>query len=151
MSSTSLYASSGTARVRVFENLAVGATNEETIDQFDVTCEQINAVLEFTARSLDATARVLAGSVAVSAATPAATQKLRFRFSRVAKNFLETSRPRRCDPLLFRGVSGTQQMRQVQSVQLAVHGIGMLAEHLRGFSVVSARVGHRVLHDLAFL
>ena len=37
----------------VFENLKAGATMEEIIEQFDVTREQINAVLEFTARSLD--------------------------------------------------------------------------------------------------
>ena len=37
----------------VFENLKAGATIEEIIEQFDVTREQINAVLEFTARSLD--------------------------------------------------------------------------------------------------
>jgi uncharacterized protein (DUF433 family) len=38
----------------VFENLEAGATIEEIIEQFDVTREQINAVLEFAARSLDA-------------------------------------------------------------------------------------------------
>jgi uncharacterized protein (DUF433 family) len=38
----------------VFENLEAGATIEEIIDQFDLTLEQIQAVLEFTARSLDA-------------------------------------------------------------------------------------------------
>jgi len=37
----------------VFENLEAGATIEEIIEQFDVTREQINAVLEFAARSLD--------------------------------------------------------------------------------------------------
>jgi uncharacterized protein (DUF433 family) len=36
----------------VFENLEAGATIEEIIEQFDVTREQINAVLEFAARSL---------------------------------------------------------------------------------------------------
>jgi uncharacterized protein (DUF433 family) len=35
----------------VFENLEAGATIEEIIEQFDVTREQINAVLEFAARS----------------------------------------------------------------------------------------------------
>lgn len=39
----------------VFENLEAGATIEEIIEQFDVTREQINAVLEFAARSLDGT------------------------------------------------------------------------------------------------
>jgi len=38
----------------VFLNLEAGATIEEIIEQFDVTREQINAVLEFAARSLDA-------------------------------------------------------------------------------------------------
>jgi len=37
----------------VFENLEAGATIEEIIEQFDITREQISAVLEFTARSLD--------------------------------------------------------------------------------------------------
>ena len=37
----------------VFENLEAGATVDEIIEQFDVTREQIRAVLEFAARSLD--------------------------------------------------------------------------------------------------
>jgi uncharacterized protein (DUF433 family) len=37
----------------VFENLEAGATIDEIIDQFDLTREQIQAVLEFAARSLD--------------------------------------------------------------------------------------------------
>jgi uncharacterized protein (DUF433 family) len=37
----------------VFENLEAGATMEEIIEQFDITPEQINAVLEFAACSLD--------------------------------------------------------------------------------------------------
>ena len=37
----------------VFENLEAGATIEEIIDQFDITREEIKAVLEFAARSLD--------------------------------------------------------------------------------------------------
>ncbi len=41
----------------VFENLEDGMTIEEVMEQFDVTREQINAVLEFTARSLDAPVR----------------------------------------------------------------------------------------------
>ena len=36
----------------VFENIEAGATMEEIIEQFDVTREQINAVLAFAARSL---------------------------------------------------------------------------------------------------
>jgi len=46
----------------VFENLEAGATIEEIIEQFDVTPEQINAVLEFAARSLDATPAPIAAS-----------------------------------------------------------------------------------------
>ena len=38
----------------VFENLEAGASIVDIIEQFDVTREQINAVLEFAARSLDA-------------------------------------------------------------------------------------------------
>ena len=38
----------------VFENLEAGATIDETVEQFDITREQIKAVLEFAARSLDA-------------------------------------------------------------------------------------------------
>jgi hypothetical protein len=37
-----------------FENLEVGSSSEEIIEQYDVTREQIQAVLEFAARSLDA-------------------------------------------------------------------------------------------------
>ena len=37
----------------VFENLEAGASLQEIIGQFDVTREQIQAVLEFAARSLD--------------------------------------------------------------------------------------------------
>ena len=38
----------------VFENLQSGATIEEIMEWFDVTREQVVAVLEFAARSLDA-------------------------------------------------------------------------------------------------
>jgi uncharacterized protein (DUF433 family) len=38
----------------IFENLEVGASIEEIVEQYDVTREQIQAVLEFAARSLDA-------------------------------------------------------------------------------------------------
>jgi uncharacterized protein (DUF433 family) len=37
----------------VFENLEAGSSLEEIIEQFHVTREQIQAVLEFAARSLD--------------------------------------------------------------------------------------------------
>jgi len=37
-----------------FENLEAGSSIEEIIEQFHVTREQIGAVLEFAARSLDA-------------------------------------------------------------------------------------------------
>ena len=40
----------------VFENLEDGMTIDEVMEQFDVTREQIKAVLEFAARSLDAPA-----------------------------------------------------------------------------------------------
>jgi len=38
----------------VFENLEAGSDIEEIIEQFHVTREQVQAVLEFVARSLDA-------------------------------------------------------------------------------------------------
>jgi uncharacterized protein (DUF433 family) len=38
--------------VTVFENLEDGLSIQEVMDQFDVTREQIKAVLEFAARSL---------------------------------------------------------------------------------------------------
>jgi len=38
----------------VFENLQDGLTVDEVMEQFDVSREQINAVLEFAARSLAA-------------------------------------------------------------------------------------------------
>ena len=39
----------------VFENLEAGSSIEEIIEQFHVTRKQIVAVLDFAARSLDAT------------------------------------------------------------------------------------------------
>lgn len=38
----------------VFENLEAGVSIDDIVAQFDVTREQVNAVLEFAARSLDA-------------------------------------------------------------------------------------------------
>jgi uncharacterized protein (DUF433 family) len=38
----------------VFENLEDGLTIDEVVEQFAVTREQVRAVLEFAARSLDA-------------------------------------------------------------------------------------------------
>jgi uncharacterized protein (DUF433 family) len=38
----------------VFDNLEEGMTIDEVVEQFPVTREQIKAVLEFAARSLDA-------------------------------------------------------------------------------------------------
>ena len=38
----------------VFDNLEAGASIDEIVEQFDITRGEINAVLEFTARSLDA-------------------------------------------------------------------------------------------------
>ena len=40
----------------IFENLEVGSSIDEIIEQYDVTREQIQTVLEFAARSLDAPA-----------------------------------------------------------------------------------------------
>jgi len=37
----------------VFENLELGTSIDEIIEQYDVTREQVRAVLEFAARSLD--------------------------------------------------------------------------------------------------
>jgi len=42
------------AGVRGIENLEAGASIEEIIEQFDITREEINAVLEFAARSSEA-------------------------------------------------------------------------------------------------
>ena len=53
----------------VFENLEAGASIEEIIEQFDLTREQISAVLEFAARSLDAPA-VPVGPASASDAHP---------------------------------------------------------------------------------
>jgi len=40
----------------VFENIEAGATIEQIAEWFDIPAEQINAVLEFAARSLEAPA-----------------------------------------------------------------------------------------------
>lgn len=40
----------------VFDNLQAGASIDEIIEQFDITREQVKAVLNFAARSLDAAA-----------------------------------------------------------------------------------------------
>jgi len=53
----------------VFENLGLGTSVEEIIEQYDVTREQIQAVLEFAARSLDAPP-VPVGAARVSDAHP---------------------------------------------------------------------------------
>jgi len=42
----------------IFENLEAGSDIEELIEQFHVTREQVQAVLEFAARSLDAPAHL---------------------------------------------------------------------------------------------
>ncbi len=41
----------------IFENLEDGMSIEEIMEQFDVTREQVTAVLDFAARSLDAPVR----------------------------------------------------------------------------------------------
>jgi uncharacterized protein (DUF433 family) len=46
----------------VFENIEAGATIDEIVEQFDISREQINEVLEFAARSLDAPTPAHAGS-----------------------------------------------------------------------------------------
>ena len=46
----------------VFENLEAGATINEIIEQFDISREQINAVLEFAARSAAPVPSPAAGS-----------------------------------------------------------------------------------------
>ena len=38
----------------VFDNLEAGATIDEIVEWFDVTPEQVKAVIDFAARSLDA-------------------------------------------------------------------------------------------------
>jgi len=53
----------------VFENLEVGSSIEDIIEQYDVTREQIQAVLEFAARSLDAPL-IPVGAAAKSDADP---------------------------------------------------------------------------------
>ena len=53
----------------VFENLEVGSSIEEIIEQYDVTREQIQAVLEFAARIL-AAPPVPAGAIGSSDAHP---------------------------------------------------------------------------------
>lgn len=40
----------------VFQNLEAGASIDEIVEWFDVTAEQVRAVIEFAARSLDAPA-----------------------------------------------------------------------------------------------
>lgn len=40
----------------VFDNLEAGATIDEIVEWFDVTPEQVRAVIEFAARSLEAPA-----------------------------------------------------------------------------------------------
>lgn len=40
----------------VFQNLEAGATIDEIVEWFDVTPEQVKAVIEFAARSLEAPA-----------------------------------------------------------------------------------------------
>lgn len=41
----------------IFENLEAGLTIDEIVEQFDVPREQVNAVLDFAARSLEAPMR----------------------------------------------------------------------------------------------
>jgi len=48
-----VFAGTRTPVAIVFENLEDGMTIDEVIEQFPVTREQVKAVLEFAARSLD--------------------------------------------------------------------------------------------------
>jgi uncharacterized protein (DUF433 family) len=48
----------------VFENLEAGASIDDIVEQFDIAREQINAVLAFAARSLDAPPAAPAGAPA---------------------------------------------------------------------------------------
>ena len=54
----------------VFENLEVGSNIEEIVEQYDVTREQVQAVIEFAARSLDAPPPVPVGTTSVTDAHP---------------------------------------------------------------------------------
>ena len=49
-----VFAGTRTPVATVFENLGDGMTMDEVVEQFPVTREQVKAVLEFAARSLDA-------------------------------------------------------------------------------------------------
>ncbi|MGO9991145.1 MAG: DUF433 domain-containing protein [Steroidobacteraceae bacterium] len=51
----------------VFENLEAGSSIEEIIEQFHVTRDQIQAVLEFAARSLDAPPVPVSGALLADA------------------------------------------------------------------------------------
>jgi len=55
----------------VFENLESGATVDEIMEWFHVTREQVVAVLEFAARSLDAPPPARAGTASTVNAHPA--------------------------------------------------------------------------------
>jgi uncharacterized protein (DUF433 family) len=54
----------------IFENLEAGSDIDELIEQFHVTRDQIQAVLEFAARSLDIPPALPVGSTAASNARP---------------------------------------------------------------------------------
>lgn len=54
----------------VFENLELGTPIDEIIEQYDVTREQIRAVLEFAARSLDSPPAAPMGALDRSDAHP---------------------------------------------------------------------------------
>lgn len=50
----------------IFENLEYGATIEEIVENYDITCEQIQAVLEFAAQSAAAPPRAIDNSSTVT-------------------------------------------------------------------------------------
>jgi uncharacterized protein (DUF433 family) len=61
----------------VFDNLEAGATIDEIVEWFDVTPEEVRAVIEFPARSLD---------------TPVASRSMRVRSGRPRMQALEDTR-----------------------------------------------------------
>ena len=51
----------------IFENLEAGSDIDEIIEQFHVTREQVQAVLEFAARSLDSPPAIVSSIVSPNA------------------------------------------------------------------------------------
>ena len=53
----------------IFENLEYGSSIDEIVEQYNVTAEQIQAVLEFAARSLDAPPVIVGSPISADADT----------------------------------------------------------------------------------